>query len=104
MPQGVGRFEFNEDVGGFAVNAIAAYLITALTLGLGAPIGIVLMAQWFAKNATLDGQSLAFTGKAGDLFGRWIGWYLLTIVTFGIYAFWLYPKLIRWILQNMETA
>ena len=104
MAQGVGRFEFKEDVGGFAVNAIAAYLITALTLGIAAAVGIVLMAQWFAKNATLDGQPLEFIGKAGDLIGRWIGWLLLTIVTLGIFVFWLYPKLIKWIAENMATA
>ncbi|MBN2176478.1 MAG: DUF898 family protein [Demequinaceae bacterium] len=104
MAQGIGRFEFKEDVAGFAVNAIAAYLITAVTLGLGAPIGIVLLAQWFAKNATLDGLPLEFTGNAGDLFGKWIGWWLLTIITLGIYAFWMYPKVIKWVVQNMATA
>jgi len=104
MAMGVGRFEFKEDVAGFAAAAIAAALISTFTFGLAAPIGIVLIAQWFARSTTLDGQPLNFTGNAGDLFGKWIGWWLLMIVTFGIFAFWAYPKVIKWILENMETA
>ena len=98
------RFEFEEDVAGFVVNVIAAALISGLTFGLGAPIGIVLMAQWFAKNATIDGSPLEFTGNAGDLFGKWVGWWILTIITFGIFVFWVYPKVIRWVLQNTTVV
>lgn len=37
-----------------------------------------------------------FDGKAIQLFGSWIKWFLLTIITLGIYRFWLPIKLRQW--------
>lgn len=37
-----------------------------------------------------------FDGKATQLFGNWIKWWLLTLVTLGIYGFWLGIKLKQW--------
>lgn len=41
-----------------------------------------------------------FVGKAGSLFGNWIKWLLLTIITFGIYGFWVNIKLKQWIAKH----
>ena len=37
-----------------------------------------------------------FDGKATQLFGNWIKWLLLCIITFGIYSFWLSISLKKW--------
>ena len=39
-----------------------------------------------------------------QLFGNWIKWLLLTIVTLGIYSFWLNIKLIQWKTKHTEFA
>jgi uncharacterized membrane protein YjgN (DUF898 family) len=52
----------------------------------------------------IDGRRLQFTGKAVELFGNWIVWFLLTIITFGIYSFWVAPKLQAWKWKNTSFA
>ncbi|KRL56023.1 hypothetical protein FC70_GL000609 [Paucilactobacillus oligofermentans DSM 15707 = LMG 22743] len=43
---------------------------------------------------------MAFHGSAVGLFGNWIKWLLLTIITIGIYGFWVFIKLENWKAQN----
>lgn len=41
-------------------------------------------------------KRLSFNGSAIQLFGNWIKWLILTIITLGIYAFWLNIALKKW--------
>ncbi|WP_255429669.1 DUF898 family protein [Salinibacterium sp. ZJ70] len=45
-----------------------------------------------------------FTGSATGLFGHWIKWFLLSIITLGIYLFWVAPALQRWKTVNIDFA
>jgi len=38
------------------------------------------------------------------LFGQWLLWLLLCIVTIGIYGFWVAPRLARWITEHQTYA
>ena len=51
---------------------------------------------WEAKHTVINGKRLYFDGKAIQLFGNWIKWLLLTIITLGIYSFWLGIALKKW--------
>ena len=42
----------------------------------------------------LDGRRLTFDGKGAQLFGNYIKWWLLSVVTFSIYA-WFIPNRLR---------
>ncbi|MDQ0678178.1 uncharacterized membrane protein YjgN (DUF898 family) [Arthrobacter pascens] len=35
-------------------------------------------------------------GTGWGIFGLWIKWLLLSIITLGIYTFWVYPRLMQW--------
>ena len=50
----------------------------------------------------IDGQPLAFTGSALGLFGLWIKWFLLIIITLGIYSFWVAPRIQQWKVENTD--
>ena len=52
--------------------------------------------DWETKHTVINGKRLKFDGTALQLFGNWIKWLLLTIVTLGIYSFWLGIKLKQW--------
>lgn len=39
-----------------------------------------------------------------QLFGNYIKWFLLTIITFGIYGFWLDIKMKQWITKHTHHA
>lgn len=68
-------------------HVILAILITVLTLGICAPWGMCILYNWKIKHTVIDGHRLYFDGTAMQLFGNWVKWWLLTIITFGIYGF-----------------
>ncbi|EXL19522.1 hypothetical protein X847_3014 [Listeria monocytogenes Lm_1889] len=43
---------------------------------------------------------MKFQGSAVSLFGHWVKWLLLTIITIGIYGFWVFIKLEDWKVKN----
>ena len=94
------RFEFNEDVWGYFVNAIVCYFIVILTLGLGTPWAVCRMQRWIAKNTSLNGKKMDFIGEGSDLFGKFIVWFFLTLITFGIYGIWMAVKMQKFIAVN----
>ena len=56
--------------------------------------------RWIASHTTIDGQRLYFDGTGAQLFGNYIKWFLLTIITLGIYGFWLDLKMKCWIVRH----
>ena len=36
------------------------------------------------------------------LFGLWIKWFLLIIITVGIYSFWVAPRIQQWKVENTD--
>jgi uncharacterized membrane protein YjgN (DUF898 family) len=72
------------------------------TLGIAYPYAVVLQERWKAKHTYIQGRQLQFTGTGLGLFGLWIKWFLLCIVTLGIYSFWVQPRLQKWIVENTD--
>ena len=99
-----GRFKFTGGAGTFWGTALLGFAITLCTLGICYPFAVVLMQRWRAKHSTIDGQQLAFTGSAIGLFGLWIWWWLLILITFGIYSFWVFPRVQQWTWEHTTFA
>ncbi len=91
-----GRFRFHGGAATYVGTALLGALITICTLGICYPFALVLRERWRAKHSTIDGYPLVFTGSATALFGNWIKWFLLIVVTFGIYLFWVGPRIAEW--------
>jgi uncharacterized membrane protein YjgN (DUF898 family) len=51
---------------------------------------------WKINHTVIEGKRLKFTGKAIGLFGNWVKWLLLCIVTIGIYGLWVGIALEKW--------
>lgn len=47
---------------------------------------------------------MEFDGRGGQLIGKAILWSLLTLITFGIYSFWLEVKIIKWLVSHIHLA
>ena len=75
-------------------------IIIFLTLGLGAPWAICLKESWYVNHTIIEGHKLTFDGTGGQLFGNYIKWFLLTIITLGIYSFWLSIKMKQWVTKH----
>jgi uncharacterized membrane protein YjgN (DUF898 family) len=86
------------------VTSIAAALICAITCGIGAPWAICFTMRFVIGHTVIDGRRLCFDGTGGQLFGNWIKWFLLIVVTCGIYSFWVIPRLYKWTASHIHTA
>ena len=54
------------------------------------------MYGWRINHTVIEVRKLEFFGSAWSLFGNWIKWLLLSIITLGIYSFWVRIKLYDW--------
>jgi uncharacterized membrane protein YjgN (DUF898 family) len=95
-------FRFDGGAGTYVGTGILAFAITLATFGIATPFAIVLRQRWRAKHTYVNGHRLVFVGTGVGLFGLWIKWLLLTIVTLGIYAFWLVPQVTKWVVENTD--
>jgi len=82
------RFAFDGGAGTYIGTAILGFALTVFPLGTMYPFALVLREQWKAKHSYIDGKRLVFSGSAVGLFGRWLLWLVLILVTLGIYLFW----------------
>jgi uncharacterized membrane protein YjgN (DUF898 family) len=98
------RFTFDGDATGYARTALLNALVTVGTLGIAYPFAFVRAERWRAEHSSLDGEPLAFSGTARDLFGLWIRCLLLSVVTLGVYAFWAVPRLTRWRVEHTTVG
>lgn len=71
-------------------------IITIITLGICFPVYYVMMKKYEINHTVINGKRLNFSGTASGLFGNYIKWYLLFILTLGIYGFWIPVKLLQW--------
>ncbi|WP_155833304.1 DUF898 family protein [Butyrivibrio sp. WCD3002] len=58
--------------------------------------------NWEIKHTVINGRRLQFSGSAIGLFGNWIKWLILSIITLGIYGFWVGIKLIKWKVSHTD--
>lgn len=98
------RFTFDGGAATYVGTAILGMLITVLTAGICYPFALVLVERWRCKHTYIDGEQLVFRGSAVGLFGRWLLWLLLIVVTLGIYLFWVGPRLQEWKTVNTDFA
>ena len=94
------NWQFDGGAGSYLVMRILATLVTFLTLGICYPWACCMQYRWQASHTMINGVRLKFTGSAPALFGQWIKWLLLCIVTLGIYSLWVAPRLTQWIVEH----
>jgi len=80
------------------------FLVTVFTLGICLPWAFCMIYRMEASHTVIQGRRLVFKGTAVGLFGHWIKWLLLTIITLGIYALWVGIKLKQWKIKNTTFA
>ena len=88
-------------LGLLGVNIVVS-LISAITLGFGMPAMICYRLRWVYEHTCIGGYRLKFTGKGGQLFGRFLLWGFLTIITLGIYGLWVPIKYKKWEISHVE--
>lgn len=84
------------------VAGIVFDLIIIFTCGIGTPWAITYMIKFIIDRVVIDGKKVTFDGTGMQLLGNWIKWYFLTIITCGIYSFWVTPRLYRWVASHIH--
>jgi uncharacterized membrane protein YjgN (DUF898 family) len=97
-------FRFDGGAGTYLGTGVLALLVTVCTLGICYPWALVLKLRWRAKHSYIDGRRMIFIGSAWGLFGNWVKWFLLCVVTLGIYSLWMVPEINRWVWENTNFA
>ncbi len=95
---------FEGTVLGYIGYSILSGLISICTLGIGLPWAIVIFHRWVCENTIVDGKRIYFDGTGSQLFGNYIKWFFLTIITLGIYGFWLFNKTTHWVVKHTHFA
>lgn len=83
------------------VNLLSFFLNT-ISFGLLYPFTVCFKLRWINKHTVINKKKVVFTGKALNLFGKYILWCFLTIITLGIYGFWLDIKMLKWQTKNIH--
>lgn len=79
---------------------LGASILTSVTFGIAFPWALCIMWNFIISHVVIDGRRLSFDGNGGQLLGNWIKWFILTLITFGIYGFWVTPKLCNWVAKH----
>ncbi len=77
-------------------------LVTTVTLGFAFPAMYCFKKRWIYSNTVINGYRMRFTGTGGQLFGKYILWTFLTIITIGIFSLWLPIKYQQWETKHVE--
>lgn len=73
-------------------------------LWLGLAWATVISLRWQYRHTVIDGKRLVFKGKKTALWGNFLKWFFLTVLTLTIYGLWLWIKMQRWVISNVETV
>lgn len=81
---------------------LLAYLITCVTAGIAYPWGKCMVYRYQFSHTIYNGKRLKFEGNGGDLFVNRFKWIFFTIITFGIYGWWVPAKKANWVISNIH--
>ena len=79
---------------------ILGLILTTFSFGICYPWALCLVYGWKINHTVIDGHRMRFSGSALSLFGNWLKWFLLSIITLGIYFFCVNIKLEDWKAKN----
>lgn len=92
---------FDGTVSGLFITNLLTLLLIIFTLGVATPWAISYKSRYINSHTVINGHRLGFKGTGTQLFGKFIGWLLLSIVTFGIYLIWLGLNMLKWEVENI---
>ncbi|MCL1901101.1 MAG: hypothetical protein FWG51_01750 [Firmicutes bacterium] len=75
-------------------------LITLCTITIGLPYAMCFRHGWICKHTVMDGKRMRFIGKSEALLGRFCIWFCLTVVTAGVWIFFIPVKIKKWYAEN----
>ena len=84
--------------------SLLASFLSGITLGIAAPWCFCWLYKWHKEHTLVDGYKQTFDGKGIQLWGKILLWLLLTVITLGIYSFYLPIAWSKWIAKHTHFA
>ena len=81
---------------------LLAFLISAITLGIATPWAMCMLYAYQINHTVYNGKRLRFEGTGGDLFVNIFKWVFFTIITLGIYLFFVPVRKAKWVISNIH--
>lgn len=97
------RSYFDGSVLGNLGTNILTNLMIFFSLSIATPWAVCYRQRWVTQHTVVDGHRLTFDGTGGQLFGNYIKWFLLTIITCFIYSLWLAVNMQKWIAKHTHA-
>ena len=98
----------SEFKGGALANLFLSFfvvLFSLATLGLLYPVLMCAYMRWETNRVYMNGRKLEFDGHAAQLYGKFLLWLFLSLITFGIYLLLRMPlNLQRWKISHTHVA
>lgn len=79
------KSDFNGGAFSLFFRTLLSNFVSVITLGLGYPFMRCWLIKWRVQHTYINGKRLCFTGSGGGLFGKYVLWLLLSLITLGIY-------------------
>ena len=79
---------------------IIGFILTVITLGLGAPFAKCFILDWRFKHTKINGKRLCFDGNGLQLWGNVIKWTFFSIITLGIFLLFLPVQWNKWVVKH----
>lgn len=84
----------------YAAIGVFAFFMLWLSLAWATVISL----RWQYRHTVIGGKRLVFKGKKTALWGNYLKWFFLTVLTLTIYGLWLGIKMQKWVIKNVETV
>ncbi|GAA0070970.1 membrane protein [Clostridium sardiniense] len=91
---------FDKQVKDYIILKIKFVLICVLTLGIGYPWALCMEYKVKSHHTVICGRRLKFIGKPSELIFHWLFWWLLSIITFGLFLIVTHVRMDQWITAN----
>lgn len=91
--------EFHGTAGGYFVLIIVSFILMYIPF-FGWAFLLNYTSEWFADNTLVNGKKVQYKAGYGESLKFVFVNTLLMIITLGIYMFWFYPKMYRYIVDH----
>ena len=79
-------------------------ILTTITFSLAHSWVYASATKWKSTDVFIEWKRLGFYGLTIPLFGKFIAWWLLCMVTVNLYSIWIYKYIVRWNTQTTDLS
>lgn len=92
---------FDNTVKNTIIHELKCTLLNVITLGFAYPWTLCMKYESKYNHTVICGKRLKFIGNPKELIGCWITWWILCVITFGLYGLVVRVRFQKWATANI---